>query len=59
MSFSKGEILDIVDKREKWWIARRADGTIGSMYCCTISILQSLSVLTNSVAPSNYLQVVF
>ena len=58
MSFLKGEVLDIVDKRGKWWQVRKVDGTIGSMYCCTISILQALNVLTNSVAPSNYLQVI-
>ncbi|GLB35770.1 putative plasma membrane osmosensor that activates the high osmolarity glycerol (HOG) MAPK signaling pathway in response to high osmolarity [Lyophyllum shimeji] len=29
ISFSKGEILDIVDKAGKWWQARKADGTIG------------------------------
>jgi len=29
ISFSKGEILDIVDKTGKWWQAKRADGTTG------------------------------
>lgn len=29
ISFSKGEILDIVDKQGKWWQARKADGTLG------------------------------
>ncbi|KAF9566891.1 hypothetical protein CPC08DRAFT_627663 [Agrocybe pediades] len=29
ISFSKGEILDIVDKQGKWWQARKADGTSG------------------------------
>ncbi|KAF8899123.1 hypothetical protein BD779DRAFT_1487124 [Infundibulicybe gibba] len=29
ISFSKGEILDIVDKQGKWWQARKADGSIG------------------------------
>ncbi|KAF5385300.1 hypothetical protein D9615_001178 [Tricholomella constricta] len=29
ISFSKGEILDIVDKNGKWWQARKLDGTIG------------------------------
>ena len=32
ISFSKGEILDIVDKQGKWWQAKKADGTIGSAY---------------------------
>jgi len=29
ISFSKGEIVDIVDKNGKWWQARKADGTVG------------------------------
>ncbi|KAJ7606890.1 hypothetical protein FB45DRAFT_1068285 [Roridomyces roridus] len=29
ISFSKGEILDIVDKQGKWWQAKKADGAIG------------------------------
>ncbi|KAF5313221.1 hypothetical protein D9619_002820 [Psilocybe cf. subviscida] len=29
ISFTKGEILDIVDKQGKWWQARKADGTQG------------------------------
>ncbi|KAG6919054.1 hypothetical protein DXG01_009764, partial [Tephrocybe rancida] len=29
ISFSKGEILDIMDKNGKWWQARKADGKIG------------------------------
>jgi len=29
ISFTKGEILDIVDKQGKWWQARKADGTVG------------------------------
>ncbi|KAJ6479207.1 kinase-like domain-containing protein [Mycena vitilis] len=29
LSFKKGEILDIVDKQDKWWLARKADGTSG------------------------------
>ncbi|KAJ7597308.1 hypothetical protein C8J56DRAFT_1011769 [Mycena floridula] len=29
ISFTKGEIMDIVDKQGKWWQARKADGTIG------------------------------
>lgn len=31
ISFAKGEILDIVDKQGKWWQAKKADGTSGSM----------------------------
>jgi hypothetical protein len=30
ISFTKGEVLDIVDKQGKWWQAKKADGTIGS-----------------------------
>lgn len=30
ISFTKGEILDIVDKQGKWWQARKTDGTVGS-----------------------------
>jgi SHO1 osmosensor len=33
ISFSKGEILDIIDKNGKWWQARKEDGTLGSTYC--------------------------
>ncbi|KAI0308368.1 hypothetical protein B0F90DRAFT_1807570 [Multifurca ochricompacta] len=30
ISFSKGEILDIIDKNGKWWQARKEDGALGS-----------------------------
>ncbi|KAH9858237.1 hypothetical protein C2E23DRAFT_718337 [Lenzites betulinus] len=29
ISFSKGDILEILDKNGKWWQARKADGSIG------------------------------
>ncbi|KAJ7041246.1 hypothetical protein C8F04DRAFT_1177432 [Mycena alexandri] len=29
ISFSAGEILDILDKQGKWWLAQKADGSIG------------------------------
>jgi len=29
ISFTKGEILDIVDKQGKWWQAKKSDGMIG------------------------------
>ncbi|CAG8438753.1 8725_t:CDS:2 [Ambispora leptoticha] len=29
LSFSKGEILEIVDKKGKWWQAKRSDGSVG------------------------------
>ena len=31
VSFSKGEILDIIDKNGRWWQVRKEDGTVGSM----------------------------
>jgi len=30
ISFSKGEIMDVIDKNGKWWQARKEDGTLGS-----------------------------
>lgn len=29
LTFVKGEVLDIVDNKGKWWQARKQDGTIG------------------------------
>ncbi|KAF9432666.1 Transmembrane osmosensor [Entomortierella beljakovae] len=29
ISFAKGEVLDIVDNKGKWWQARKQDGTVG------------------------------
>ncbi|KAF9199897.1 Transmembrane osmosensor, partial [Haplosporangium sp. Z 27] len=29
LSFVKGEVLDIVDNKGKWWQARKQDGTVG------------------------------
>jgi len=29
ISFSKGEIMEIIDKNGKWWQARKEDGTLG------------------------------
>ncbi|KAJ7510599.1 hypothetical protein B0H11DRAFT_1029894, partial [Mycena galericulata] len=29
ISFARGEILDIVDKKSKWWPAKKSDGTVG------------------------------
>ncbi|KAG0265467.1 Transmembrane osmosensor [Mortierella polycephala] len=29
LSFAKGEIMDIVDNKGKWWQARKQDGSIG------------------------------
>ena len=31
ISFSKGEIIDIIDKTGKWWQARKKDGPVGRM----------------------------
>ncbi|OBZ68393.1 High osmolarity signaling protein SHO1 [Grifola frondosa] len=30
ISFSKGELLEIVDKQGKWWQAKKTDGSVGS-----------------------------
>ena len=30
ISFSKGEILDVVDNTGRWWQAQKEDGTLGS-----------------------------
>lgn len=32
ISFTKGEILEIIDKQGKWWQAKKEDGSIGSEY---------------------------
>jgi SHO1 osmosensor len=32
ISFSKGEILDLIKISGKWWQARKEDGTSGSTY---------------------------
>ncbi|KAK5809869.1 hypothetical protein F5H01DRAFT_280189 [Linnemannia elongata] len=29
LGFIKGEVLDIVDPKFRWWMARKQDGTIG------------------------------
>ena len=29
ISFSKDEIIDIIDKTGKWWQVRKEDGTLG------------------------------
>lgn len=29
LSFSKGEVLDVLDKKGNWWQARKKDGTVG------------------------------
>ena len=41
ISFSKGEILDIIDKQGKWWQARKSDGTVGSEYPFTSETMAS------------------
>ena len=41
ISFTKNEIMDIVDKQGKWWHARKADGTVGSAYFCLVSLVRS------------------
>lgn len=58
ISFTKGEVLDIVDKQGKWWQAKKADGTIGSR--CTLRfLLVRLLIICSSCAiklPSNHLE---
>jgi len=29
LSFAKGEVLDVVERKGNWWQARKQDGTIG------------------------------
>ncbi|KAJ7260879.1 hypothetical protein B0H12DRAFT_362209 [Mycena haematopus] len=31
LSFSKDEILDIVDRQDEWWKAKKADGSVGNV----------------------------
>jgi hypothetical protein len=55
ISFSKGEILDIVDKQGKWWQAKKADGSIGSTpNSCIITELD----LTTFVSIQLHLQII-
>lgn len=32
ISFSKGEIMDIIDKTDDWWKVRKEDGTLGGSW---------------------------
>lgn len=57
ISFTKGEVLDIVDKQGKWWQAKKADGTIGSKSAAALSF-GTLLICVRLVAPSNYLQII-
>ena len=57
MSFTKDEIMDIVDTQGKWWQAKKADGTIGSAHSLVYSLVVCLPSFI-SVAPSNFLQIV-
>jgi len=58
ISFTKGEILDIVDKQGKWWQARKADGRTGSTSSLTFADIVFLVDVFPTVAPSNYLHVI-
>lgn len=53
ISFSKGEILDIVDKTGKWWQAKRTDGTTGSESKVQLIITSTHAHLLLTVAPSS------
>ncbi len=46
LSFTKGEILEILDRSSEWWQGRKADGTIGCMLLCLYSM--NLALLTCS-----------
>lgn len=41
ISFMRDEVLEILDKQEKWWIARKTDGTEGSQYLPAILAILS------------------
>jgi len=56
ISFTKGEILDIVDKQGKWWQARKADGMLGSKPASRSRVFSRTNC--RLVAPSNYLQII-
>ena len=56
ISFTKGEILDIVDKQGKWWQAKKADGTLGSKPASRCDAFTRTHC--RLVAPSNYLQII-
>ncbi|KAJ7503836.1 hypothetical protein B0H11DRAFT_1625530, partial [Mycena galericulata] len=30
ISFSRGEVLDIIDKQGRWWLIQNAEGLVGS-----------------------------
>lgn len=51
ISFTKGEILDIVDKQGKWWQARKADGTSGSAYYSHVKVTIHLIFILYSSRP--------
>ncbi|KAL0062709.1 hypothetical protein AAF712_010404 [Marasmius tenuissimus] len=41
LSFTKNEILEILDETGKWWRARKLDGTIGSKFFPSIFVFSS------------------
>ena len=55
ISFSRGEVLDILDMQGKWWQAKKSDGTVGSEHPFLPKRGISLNPISTAV-PSNYLQ---
>jgi hypothetical protein len=58
ISFSKGEVLEIVNKTGKWWQAKKEDGTSGSMWPPFLPILMPVYSYCRVVVPSNYFQII-
>ncbi|KAH7927001.1 hypothetical protein BV22DRAFT_1061737 [Leucogyrophana mollusca] len=39
VSFAEGETLDIIDKEEKWWLVRKADGTMSTVPASSLQVM--------------------
>ncbi|CAG8452025.1 12832_t:CDS:2 [Ambispora gerdemannii] len=46
LSFFKGEVFDVVDNKGQWWIARKADGTVGITPSNYVSLRYKTSTFT-------------